>query len=182
MAIGKLFEFRGKQIIPKDDCWQMLPLRAAFEKWPDEIEKICYYLHAMNSYRIDDNPYGDVPIYERSDQIVSDLGIEADVQDGVMLRALSCVEDKYYTTFYGLYTGIKASMDKIGKGLKTTEIDFNSRDGNVANIIRLMKDYEAFRSSFKTAYRDFDEETGNVKVRGNSKMAIDENDDDDDDE
>lgn len=179
MAIGKIFEFRGKQIIPKDDCWTILPIRNVFDKWPDEHLKLCQYLHYMNSYKREDNPYADVPLDDRSDQLVTDLGIEADVQDPLIIRALSCVEDLYYTTFYGLYVGIKASMDNIGKGLKTTAIDFNSRDGNVANITRLMKDYEALRNSFKAAYRDFDEETGNVRVRGNSKLAIDENEDDD---
>lgn len=179
MAIGKIFEFRNKQIIPKDVCYTIQPIKAVFDKFPDEHLKLCAYLHFMNSMRVEDNPYADVPLYQRSDQIVSDLQIDTDVEDDVIVRALSCVEDLYYTTFYGLYVGIKASMDKVGRALKTTDVDLNTRDGNVASILRIAKDYEALRNSFKSAYKDFDEETGNVRVRGNSKLAVDENDDDD---
>lgn len=180
MAMGKLFELRGKEIIPKDDCYIILPIKEMFEKFPDEKGKLCAYLHYMNSMKRDDNPYADVPVYERSDQIVTDLGITADTSDATIERALACVEEKYYTTFYGLYTGIKTAMDRIGRGLKTVDIDFNSRDGNVGNITRIAKEYESLRNSFKAAYKDYDEETGNVRVRGNSKLAIDEYDEDDD--
>lgn len=182
MAIGKIFEFRNKQIIPKDDCYHNVHIKAMFDKYPDEHIKLCAYLHYMNSMKREDNPYADVPMSDRSDQLVNALDIKAEVEDPIIIRALSAVEDIYYTTFYGIYGGAKAAMDKIGKSLKTVEIDFNNRDGNIANIIRLMKDYEAIRNSFKAAYRDFDEETGNVKVRGNSRLAIDEIDETDDED
>ncbi len=180
MAIGKIFEMRGKVIIPKGDCWIIQPIKKALELYPDEHLKVCAFLHYMNSMKKEDNPYADTPLTDRADQIVSDLGIEGDMDADVIVRALSCVEDLYYTTFYGLYKGIKSSMDKIGKALITTDIDFNQKDGNVGNIMRVAKDYESLRNSFKTAYRDFDEETGNVRVRGNSRLAIDENDAEDD--
>ncbi len=181
MALGKLFELRGKVIIPKDDCQIILPIKKMFDKHPEEHLKLCAYLHYMKSMKKEDNPYADVPLKERSDQIVFDLGIETDVDMSEEVQmALQCVEEKYYTTFYGLYKGIKSAMDKIGKGLETVEIDFNQKDGNVGNITRIAKEYEALRTSFKAAYRDFDEETGSVRVRGNSRLAIDENDLDDD--
>lgn len=179
MALGKLFELRGKQIIPKDDCEILLPIKAVKDKFPDEYLKLIAYLHYMNSMKKDDNPYADMDLKDRSDSIVYDLGIESNIEDPVILRALSCVDEKYTTTFYTLYKGIKASMDSIGKGLLTVTIDFNSKDGNVGNIIRIAKDYEALRNSFKAAYKDFDEESGNVRVRGNSRLAVDENDEED---
>lgn len=180
MAIGKIFEMQGKAIIPKGDCYIILPIKNMFDKFPEEHLKLCAYLHYMNSMKPADNPYADIPISDRSDQIVSDLGIESNVEDPTIIRAISCVEDLYFTTFYGMYTGIKSSMDKIGKALKITEIDFNAREGNVGNIIRIAKDYESLRNSFKTSYKDYDEESGNVRVRGNSRLAIDENEEDED--
>lgn len=179
MAIGKVFEMQGKAIIPKDDCYIILPIKNMFDKFPEEHLKLCAYVHYMNSMKAADNPYADIPLDERSDQIVSDMGIEADVEDPIVKRALGCVEDLYFTTFYGMYQGLKAALDRIGKGLKTVEIDFNARDGNISNITRLAEKYETLSKSFKTAYKDYDEESGNVKVRGNSRLAIDENEEDD---
>ena len=181
MALGKIFELRGRVIIPKEDCYIIQPIKEMFDKYPEEHLKLCAYLHYMKSMKKEDNPYADVPLKDRSEQIVFDLQIETDVDNNdVIERALSTVEEMYYTTFYGLYKGIKSSLDKIGKALELVEIDFNQKDGNVGNITRIAKEYEALRSSFKAAYRDFDEETGNVRVRGNSRLAIDENDSDDD--
>lgn len=180
MAIGKLFELHGKVIVPKDDCYVIAPIKAVIDKYPEDYLKLIAYLHYMSSMKPADNPYADVPIQDRSDIVISDLELDVDVEDPVIKRAIICIEDMYYTTFYGLYTGIKTAMDKIGKGLKTVEIDFSSKDGNIAGIIRLTKDYESLRNSFKAAYKDFDEEQGNVRVRGNSRLAIDESDEDDD--
>lgn len=180
MALGKLFEMQGKAIIPKDDCYIIKPIRAVIDKYEKDHLLIIAYLHYMTSMKPADNPYADRPLSDRSEIIIADLGLEIDPEDGVIKRAISCIEDIYYTTFYGLYTGIKAAMDNLGKALKTASIDLNGRDGNVANIIRIAKDYEALRNSFKAAYKDFDEETGSVRVRGNSRLAIDETDEDDD--
>lgn len=180
MAIGKLFEMQGKAIIPKDDCYIIKPIRAVIDKYEKDHLLVIAYLHYMTSMKPADNPYADVPVLGRSEIILADLELDIDPEDAVIVKAISCIEDIYYTTFYGLYTGIKAAMDNIGKGLKTTQIDFNSKDGNVSNIIRIAKDYESLRNSFKAAYKDYDEESGNVRVRGNSRLAIDETDEDDD--
>lgn len=179
MALGKLFEMSGKVIVPKDDCYIIQPIKQVFDKYPDEHLKLCAYLHYMNSMKPADNPYADVPLKDRSDIVVSNLGIEADVDDDLIIRALDCVRELYSTTFYTLYRGLKTTLDKIGKALETVEIDFNQKDGNSGNITRIAKEYEALSKSFKTAYKDYDEETGNVRVRGNSRLAIDESDSDD---
>ena len=98
MALGKLFEMSGKTIIPKDDCYIIQPIKTMMDKFPNDKLKLIAYLHYMNSMKPADNPYADVPLENRSDVIVFDLGIDADVEDIVVIRALSCVEEKYYTT------------------------------------------------------------------------------------
>ena len=40
-----------------------------------------------------------------------------------------------------------------------------------------MKDYEHLRRSFKEAYRDFEEEQGQLHVRGGGELAYDEDED-----
>lgn len=170
----KLFEIQGKTVIPKMDCYLMHPINDAIDKYGTNIVA---YLHYMKSMRPDDNPYADVPLKDRSDLIIFDLKLEINPEDPTIQSALQCVEEKYYTTFYGVYRGVKAMMDDIGKQLLTTTIDFTAREGNASNIIRLMEKYEQMRKSFKVAYRDFEEEQGSGRARGGAELADDEDED-----
>lgn len=177
MAIGKLFEVQGSKIIPKEDCYIIQPIKKMIDEYPDEYPKLIAYLHYMNSLKPDDNPYADVPFEVRSEQIIYDLKITADVQDDTIVQAMTCVEEKYFTTFYGLYKGIKSMLDKIASQFFTTDINFDNKEGNSANIVRVIKDYENLRKSFKLAYRDFEEENGGGRARGGASLADDEEED-----
>jgi len=177
MALGKIFEMVNGVIIPKEDCKIIVPIKNCLDKYYEKNPKIIAYLHYIKSMNKDDNPYADVPLERREEQIVYDLKLEIDTQDPIILDALQCVEGLYYSTFYGLYKGIKSMMDKIGKTLETEEIDFTAREGNAANILKLMEKYEALRKSFKSAYRDFEEEQGQLHVRGGGELAYDEDED-----
>jgi hypothetical protein len=175
--IGKLFDINaGGIIIPKADCYIIQPIKAVIDAYPDKHLKIIAFLHYMNSMRKDDNPYADVDLNIRGEQIISDLKLEIDPENPIIKAALICVSEKYYTTFYGIYKGFKSMLDKIGAKLLTEEIDF-SKEGNSANVKSWMKDYEALRGSFKKAYSDFEEEQGGMKVRGGGELAQDEDDD-----
>ena len=174
MAIGKIFEFQGKEIIPKADCYIIKPLSDIIDNYPP---KTIAYLHYMMSMRKEDNPYADVPIDQRSEQILYDLKLEINPEDPLIKTALVCVEEKYSTTFYRLYKGLKTMMDRIGDKLMTEDIDFSAKDGNAGNITRLMEKYESLTKSFKSAYRDFEEEQGGGRARGGAELADDENED-----
>ena len=131
-----------------------MPLKSAIEKYGTVI---CAYLHYMKSMNPEDNPYADVDISQRSDQIVYDLGLSLEEEDPILAAALQCVEEKYYTTFYGVYRGMKAMLDKIGIKLLTEDPSFDKKEGNADAIRGWFKDYESLRKSFKIAFRDFEE-------------------------
>lgn len=177
MAIGKLFDIQGGgTIVPKQDCYIIKPLKKVIDEFPEDHPKIFAWLHYMYSMRPDDNPYADVPLEQRSEQILFDLELDVDVDTPTIRAAMECVEEKYYTTLYGVYRGMKSMMDKIG--FKLLESDINlEKDGNSMAISRILKEYEVYRKGYKTAFRDYDEEQGDVKVRGGGQLAIDEEDD-----
>lgn len=177
MAIGKLFDISGDSIIPKQDCFIILPLKAVLDEHGEDGPKILAYLHYMKSMSPDDNPYADVPLADRSEQIMQDLGIFVDPEDPTIAAALQCVEDKYYTTFYGVYRGMKTMLDKLGSKLFTEDLDFSARDGNSAQVKSWIKEYEQLRKSLKAAYKDFQEDEGSVRVRGGGNLADDEEED-----
>jgi len=175
--IGKIFEISGGKIIPKQDCEIIEPIRILKEKYPKDYGKIIAFLHYMNSMNPSDNPYADVPLNIREEKILRELKLDIDTQAPEIQDALKCVEEMYYTTFYGVYKGMKIMLDNIGQSLANTEIDFTVKDGNASNIIRLMKDYEDIRKSFKVAFKDYEEEMSGVRVRGGIKLADDEDED-----
>lgn len=177
MALGKIFEMVNGVITPKEDVNIIVPIKNCIDKYYKENPKILAYLHYMKSMNKDDNPYADVPLDNREDQIIYDLKLEIDTKDPIIIEALECVERLYYTTFYGVYKGIKSMLDKIGRKLMDEDIDFHGKEGNSAGITRVIEKYEQFRKSFKTAYKDFEEEQGQVHVRGGGELAFDEDED-----
>src|SRR5262245_10394667 len=147
---NKLFDIVGDTIIPKPDCQIIMPIKDIIENYPDDHLKIIAFLHYMNSMNPNDNPYADVPLIGRAEKIIQELRIDIDPDADDIQAALECVEEMYYTTFYGVYKGFKASLDKLGEKLLNEDLDL-SRDGNGAAIRAYMKDYEQLRRSFKTA-------------------------------
>src|SRR5690349_4314473 len=121
MALGKIFEMVNGVIIPKEDCKAIVPLQICLDKYyhSGTHPKILNYLHYMKSMNKDDNPYADVDLNKREEQILYDLKLDIDTSDPVIKEALECVERIYYTTFYGVYRGFKAMLDKIGAALLT---------------------------------------------------------------
>lgn len=176
MALGKIFELVGDTIIPKEDCLLMEPIRALKDEYPQDYLKIIAFLHYMKSMNPNDNPYADVPLFKRAETILFNLKLNIDPESQSIKDALQCVEEIYFTTFYGLYRGFKAAMDKIGEALLTEEIDFK-KDGNATIIKGYMKDYEAMRKSFKAAFQDFEDEQSDGRARGGATLADDENED-----
>lgn len=176
MAINRLVEKIGGIIVPKDDCWSVKSLRDIKENYPDKYKDIIAFLHYMKSMSPEDSIYADVPDDEREEQILRDLQLDIDIQSPLIKAGLDTFEEKYYTTFYGLYRGIKMQLDGIGKKLMTTQINFE-KDGNSNQIARFMEKYEFLRKSFKTAYRDFEEERGQSRNRGGADTSYDEDDD-----
>src|SRR6187399_2575590 len=117
MAIGKIFDLVGETIIPKEDCLLMHPIVAVKEEYPKDYLKIIAFLHYMNSMDPSDNPYADVPIERRAEIILFNMKLNIDVDSDTIKDALACVREIYYTTFYGVYKGFKAYLDKMGSKL-----------------------------------------------------------------
>lgn len=175
--LGKIFELDGNNIIPKEECKIILPLKKIIEEYPEDHGKVFAYLHFIKSMNRKDNPYADVPLDRRTEIVLYDLGLEIDPDSTTIKAGLTCVEEMYYTTFYGVYRGIKSMLDKIGNALYSDDVDLNPKEGNMAPITRFIEKYEQLRKSFKVAYSDFEEETSGGKARGGAEMADDEEDD-----
>jgi len=176
MAIGKIFTIENGNITPKPDCTILKPLKAVIDSYPDNYDKVFYFLHAMKSMNKIDNPHADVPLEEREELVLRHLDLDIDSQDPVIQQALECVERLYYTTFYGIYIGMKNYMDKAGRVLKDLEPDFDKRTGNSDTVKNFLKDYNMMVSSYKQAYKDFEQENAPIQSWGNIEESYDLND------
>jgi hypothetical protein len=69
-------------------------------------------------------------------------------------------------------------MDQAGDQLAILTPDFNKKDGNSDTVKAFIKDYKLLSNQYKEVYKDFDEEQGNLRVRGGQRLAYDDMEDD----
>jgi hypothetical protein len=86
--------------------------------------------------------------------------------------ALKKCEKMYETPTYRAYVGIKITLDNLAKVL-ATEVPSFGRDGSAATLLRIAKDFDGVRQSFKGVYRDLQEEQQST-VRGGQNLAYDQ--------
>jgi hypothetical protein len=177
MAAGKLFDFVGGTLIPNEHCSMIQPLVRIRDEYPEDYLKVYLYIHYMCSLRPADNPYCDVPTNEREEHICRDIGLFIDTESFLIKDAIESVTKIYESTFYRIYKGIKSYMDQVGTILSTITPDFDGKDGNVNTVRAFIKDYQLLSDNYKKAYKDFEEEQGNISYRGGAKAAYDDNDD-----
>ncbi len=96
--------------------------------------------------------------------------------DEVMINAANKLEE-FETPISRAVRALKNSLDKLSTYLTNTEIS-TGRDGNMAEVLRAHEKYPIILRNFRSAVKDFTAEI--TKNRGNSKSAIDEDDDTDD--
>ena len=78
----------------------------------------------------------------------------------------------YETPTSRAYKGIASMLDRIARYMETQSIT-DGRDGNIAQIRALAKDFDGIRQSFKGVYKDLQDEQSS-KVRGGIGMAYDQ--------
>jgi hypothetical protein len=67
---------------------------------------------------------------------------------------------------------MQKALDRISNYLATAQIT-DGKDGNIAQIRALAKDFDGIRQSFKGVYKDLQDEQQS-KVRGGIGMAYDQ--------
>jgi hypothetical protein len=98
----------GDVIIPNEHCKIIMPIKDCLDKYFEQYPKIVPFLHYMKSFNKDDNPYADVELDKREDQIIYDLNLgEIDFTDPIIKKPCLCRGKILATTTYKLYKGIK---------------------------------------------------------------------------
>jgi hypothetical protein len=168
----RLFDVQSGKVIPSEHCYTLKFLKDIMDTYPEDHLKIYSYLFYMTCPNPDLNPFFDVPELEKEGFILRELDAEFSVDDDLIYDALKKCEKMYETPTYRAYFGIKITLDNLAKVL-ATEIPSFGRDGSAATLLRIAKDFDGVRQSFKGVYRDLQEEQQS-SVRGGQNLAYDQ--------
>jgi hypothetical protein len=169
--IAKLFDVQNGVVIPSEHCYTLKSLKDIMDNYPDQYLKIYLYLFYMTCPNPDLNPFFNVPHMDKEDIILTEIDSDFSVEDDDIVVALNACKRMYETPTSRAYEGMQKALDRISRYLATAQIT-DGKDGNIAQIRALAKDFDGIRQSFKGVYKDLQEEQQS-KVRGGQGLAYD---------
>jgi hypothetical protein len=169
--IAKLFDVQNGVVIPSEHCYTLKSLKDIMDNYPQDHLKIYLYLFYMTCPNPDLNPFFNVPHMDKEDIILNEIVATFSTEDDDIVTALRFCQRMYETPTSRAYEGMQKALDRISRYLSTTQIT-DGKDGNIAQIRAIAKDFDAIRQSFKGVYKDLQEEQQS-KVRGGQGLAYD---------
>ena len=166
----RLLEIDGRSVKPTEHCYMISWLKKIIEEYPENYNKVLAYIY-YNSYMGPDNPYFNITELDREEKILRDLQPDFDVESPSILYAVDRCKEMYSTPTMESYKAIKTMLENLNTYLRTTEVT-DGRDGNIGALIRVAKEFNHVRESFKGVYEDVQEEN-KVLARGKSKLPYD---------
>jgi len=168
----RLFDIANSKVIPSEHCYTLKFLKDIMEAYPEEHVRIYSYLFYMTCPNPDVNPFFHFPDDDKESVILEEIEADFSTDDYIIVHALKSCEQMYQTETSRSYNGIKKALDNIARYMSVTQIT-DGRDGNIAQIGRIAKDFDAIRQSYKGVYKDLIEEQQST-VRGNQRLSYDQ--------
>jgi hypothetical protein len=168
----RLFDINNGVVIPTEHCYTLKFLKTIMDNYPDNHLKIYSYLFYMTCPNPDMNPYFHMPESDKEEVILQDIDADFSSEDEDIQIALDKCRNMYETPTSRAYYGMQKALDRISKYLADRPIT-DGKDGNIAQIRGLAKDFDNIRQSFKGVYKDLQEEQQS-HVRGGAGLAYDQ--------
>ena len=167
----KLLEIENKTVKPTEHCHTIKWLKKIQEVFPDTFIDVYAYIFYM-ACPSEENPYYNIPFEMREDLVLSDLKSEIDTEAPEILEAVDKAQTLYETTTVRAYNGIKQALDNIAEYMGNTSIT-DGKDGNIAQIRAMAKDFDSIRQSYKGVAKDLAAEQES-HVRGGQNLGYDQ--------
>jgi len=168
----RLFDIQNGQVVPSEHCYTLSFLKTIIEKFPIDHVKIYTYLFYMTCPNPDMNPFFDVPEQDKEEMILKEIEADFSTDEDAIVYALAQCKKMYETPTYRAYLGIKITLDNLARVLATEQPTFG-RDGSATDLLKIAKEFDGIRQSFKGVYRDLQEEQQS-SVRGGQNLAYDQ--------
>jgi phosphate uptake regulator len=119
-----------------------------------------------------ENPYFNMPTDLREDTVISDLDITFSLEEDEIIEALNKAVKMYETPTVRAYNGITTMLDNLTEYMSTTSVTAG-RDGNINSLLRIAKEFDAIRQSYKGIAKDLEAEQ-EAHVRGGQQLGYDQ--------
>jgi hypothetical protein len=168
----KLFDIQNEKIVPTEHCYTLSFLKTIMDEYPDEYLTIYCYLFYMTCPNEDLNPYFNIVEEEKEAIILKDINATFFSEDDLIVDALMKCRELNETPTSRAYTGIKIALDNMAEVMALTKPTFG-RDGSATALLRIAKDFDAVRQSYKGVYKDLKDEQ-QTRTRGGGSLAYDQ--------
>jgi hypothetical protein len=167
----KLLDVENNRVIPTVHCKTIKWLKVIEDNYPKNFIKIYGYIFYM-SCPSQENPYFNVPVDNREDLVITDLDIDFSLEDDEILEAVKKATVMYQTPTVRAYQGITTMLDNLTDYMSTTQVTAG-RDGNINSLLRIAKEFDAIRQSYKGIAKDLEAEQ-QAHVRGGQELGYDQ--------
>tara|TARA_R110002020_G_scaffold23658_5_gene78627 strand:- start:12369 stop:12881 length:513 start_codon:yes stop_codon:yes gene_type:complete len=167
----KLLDIENNTVIPTVHCKTIKWLRVIEEKFPDNYLKIYGYVFYM-ACPSQENPYFNLPVELREETVIVDLEIDFSLEEDEIIEALKKAVTMYETPTVRAYNGITIMLDNLTEYMTTTAVTAG-RDGNINSLLRIAKEFDSIRQSYKGIAKDLEAEQ-QAHVRGGQQLGYDQ--------
>jgi len=167
----KLLDIEKNVVKPTEHCQMIKWLSVIQEKYPENALKIYAYIFYM-CCPSQENPYFNMQIELREDVIIDDLGIDFSLEEDEIITAVEKATSMYETPTVRAYKGITTMLDNLTEYMSTTAVTAG-RDGNINSLLRIAKEFDAIRQSYKGVAKDLEAEQES-HVRGGQQLGYDQ--------
>lgn len=167
----KLLDIENNTVIPTVHCKTIKWLSIIEDKFPETYIKIYAYVFYM-SCPSQENPYFNLPLESREDVVISDLSIDFSLEEDEIIEAVEKATKMYETPTVRAYNGITTMLDNLTEYMSTTAVTAG-RDGNINSLLRIAKEFDSIRQSYKGIAKDLEAEQ-QAHVRGGQQLGYDQ--------
>jgi hypothetical protein len=167
----KLFEIENKTVKATEHCHQIKWLKTIMDDFPETHLSIFAYVFYM-SCPSQENPYFNIKHDLREEVVLLDLEHEIDTENDAIIEAVEKATIMYETPTVRAYKGITTMLDNLTEYMETTQVTAG-RDGNINSLLRIAKEFDAIRQSYKGIAKDLEAEQES-HVRGGQNLGYDQ--------
>lgn len=168
----RLFDLQNDKIIPTEHCYTLGFLKDIIDGYPKEHISIFAYLFYMTCPSEELNPYFNIKEEDKQELILRDIKAEFFCEDELIMAALERCKEMHETPTSRAYNGIKIALDNMAEVMSNTKPTFG-RDGSATALLRIAKDFDSVRQSYKGVYKDLQSEQ-QTRTRGGGELAYDQ--------
>lgn len=165
-----LFDVEGGVVKPTVHCHTIKWLKDIMDEFPDNYLKIYQYVFYM-SYVGEQNPFFNVPETEKEDVISKAIDIDFSLDEPLIENAIKEAKKLYETPTASFYISLKEFIEKLKVHMHNSQI-VDGKDGNLSDFLKIIKDYNSIRQTFKDTYNDLKDEES-IRVRGDQQVGYD---------